>query len=237
MVFLGKFTIIAHRGASGYEFENSIAAFKKAIELKADMIETDAQITSDGKIVLNHDNSIKHTTEQKGKISKLTFEELKNIPLKNGESIPTYEDLLELCKEKIEINLEIKARHIEKRVLDITIQYNMLENVVFSCFSLNTLKKIKELNPKARVAYLIIVEGSFMARLNFWMNKIIEVKVESVNPFHNFVSSKLVEEAHKKGILIYPWTINDAAKITNLIKDKEIDGVFTDFPDILTKLP
>lgn len=237
MVILGKFTIIAHRGASGYEFENSMSAFKKAIELKADMIETDAQITSDGKIVLNHDNSIKHTTGNKGKISKLSFEELRKIPLKNGEVIPTYSELLDLCKGKIEINLEIKARRIEKKVIDITLQHDMLENVVFSCFSLKTLTKIKELNPKARIGYLIIVEGTFMARFNFWMTKILNAKVESINPFHTFISTKLVEEAHKHGILIYPWTINDAAKITNLIKDKKIDGVFTDYPDILKKSP
>ncbi|MHA1385760.1 MAG: glycerophosphodiester phosphodiesterase [Candidatus Helarchaeota archaeon] len=228
-----KFTIIAHRGASGYEFENSMKAFKKAIELKAQMIETDAQISSDGIIVLNHDNNIKKTTNQKGKISKLSFEELKKIPLKNGEQIPTYQELLELCKGKIEINLEIKARKIEKKVLNITQDNGMLEDVVFSSFSFKTLKNIRDLNSKARLAYLIIIEGSFIARLNFWMDKIVNLGIESINPFHTFISSKLVKEAHKKEILIFPWTINDADKIRSLIKEKNIDGVFTDYPDIL----
>ncbi|NVM04209.1 MAG: hypothetical protein HWN67_17895 [Candidatus Helarchaeota archaeon] len=230
-----NFTIIAHRGASGYKFENSISAFKMAIELKANMIETDAQITKDGVIILNHDNSIKKTTNQKGLISKLSLDELKKIPLKNGESMPTYQELLDISKGNIEINLEIKARRVEKLVTDITLKNDMLEKVVFSSFSLKTLKTIREYNNDARLAYLIIIQGSFIARLNYWMKKITELNVESINPFHMFVSSKLVKEAHKHKILIYPWTINDAIKIRNLIEEKNIDGVFTDYPDILKK--
>jgi len=230
---LKDFVIIAHRGASGYEFENSISAFKKAIELKAHMIETDAQVTNDGIIVLSHDNSIKKITNQKGYISKLSFKDLRKIPLKNGETIPTYQELIDLCKNKIDINLEIKARRVEQKVLTITEENKMLNNVLFSSFSLKTLKKIREINSKARLAYLIIVEGSFIARLNFWMNKILNIGVESINPFHAFISSKLVQEAHKKEIAIYPWTINDGTKIKKLIKEKNIDGVFTDYPDIL----
>ncbi len=235
MCILKGFIIIAHRGASGYEFENSISAFKKAIELKADMIETDAQITQDGTIILNHDNGIKKTTNEKGFISRLTLNEIKKIPLKNGEIMPTYQDLLDLCKGKIEINLEIKARRVEKLVTDITLKNDMLKEVVFSSFSLKTLKKIREYNDDARLAYLIIIQGSFIARLNYWMKKLSELKVESINPFHMFISSKLVKEAHKKDISIYPWTINDSTKIRNLIEEKNIDGVFTDYPDILNK--
>ncbi|MFX1453147.1 MAG: glycerophosphodiester phosphodiesterase [Promethearchaeota archaeon] len=230
-----NFTIIAHRGASGYEFENSISAFKKAIELKAAMIETDAQITKDGVIILNHDNGIKKTTNQKGFISKLTLDEIRKIPLQIGEIMPTYQDLLDLCKGKIEINLEIKARRIEKKVIDITIKNDMLDNVIFSSFSLKTLKTLREYNNSARLAYLIIIEGSFIARLNYWMKKITDLKIESINPFHMFISSKLTNEAHKQNILIYPWTINDASEIRRLIKEKNIDGVFTDYPDILNK--
>lgn len=232
-MFLKEFLIIAHRGASGYEFENSISAFRKAIELKAGMIETDAQITKDGIIVLNHDNSIKKTTNQTGRISRLTQEELRKMPLKNGEEMPTYQDLLDLCKDKIQVNLEIKARNVEKKVLDITIKNDMLEDVVFSSFSINVLNKIREHDSKARLGYLIILEGSFIARLNFWMEKIVDMGIESINPMQTFISSKLIKEAHKKGIAIYPWTINDAARIRKLIEEKNIDGVFTDYPDIL----
>lgn len=233
VIFLKDFIIIAHRGASGYEFENSMAAFKKAIELKADMIETDAQKTKDGEIVLNHDNSIKKTTNQKGRLSGLSFTELKNIRLKNGDPIPTYQDLIDLCRGKIQINLEIKARNIEKTVIDITLKNRMIDDVVFSCFSFDALKKIREISSKARIAYLIIIQGSFIARLNFWMKKITDLGIESINPFHQFISSKLVHEAHKRDIKILPWTINDPKKIRTLIKEKQIDGVFTDYPDVL----
>ncbi|MFX0138315.1 MAG: glycerophosphodiester phosphodiesterase [Candidatus Hodarchaeota archaeon] len=228
-----NFTIIAHRGASGYKFENSLSAFKKAIELKANMIETDAQITKDGVIILNHDNGIKKTTNQKGFISKLSLNEIKKIQLKNGELMPTYQDLLDLCKGKIEINLEIKAKRVEKKVIDITLKNDMLKEVVFSSFSMKTLKTLRAYNKSARLAYLIIIQGSFIARLNYLMKKITDLKVESINPYHMFISSKLVKEAHKHKILIYPWTINDAIKIRNLIEEKNIDGVFTDYPDIL----
>lgn len=232
---LNDFIIVAHRGASGYELENSIAAFKKAIELEARMIETDAQRSKDGEIVLMHDNSIKKVTDQKGFISKLSIEKLREISLNNGESIPTYQDLIDLCQNKIKINLEIKAKNIEKKVIDITLKNNAIENVIFSSFSLNTLKKIRALNSKARLAYLIILEGTIIAKLDFWMKKITDLEIESINPLHKFISSKLVQEAHKKNISVIPWTVNDATRIRDLIQEFYIDGVFTDYPDILNK--
>ena len=121
-----KFKIIAHRGASGYDFENSMSAFKKAIELKADVIETDVRKTKDNVLILSHDDNLQFLTNSNKIISESTFKELEFVKLNNGELIPTVEDLLSIHNGEITFNFEIKVENAEEILVQLVKKYDLL---------------------------------------------------------------------------------------------------------------
>src|SRR3954452_5816424 len=112
---LRKVHIIAHRGASGYAPENTIAAFDKALEIKTDYIEIDVQRSKDGKLVIIHDHKVDRTTNGTGYVRDLTYEQLKRLdagswngPQFSGEKIPSFEEILDRYHGKIGILIELK---------------------------------------------------------------------------------------------------------------------------------
>jgi len=225
------FIIIAHRGASGYKFENSMSAFKKAVELKADVIETDIQRTKDNVLVICHNDNLFSSTNTNKIISKMNYQELKSIKLKNGESIPTVEDLLESCKGKIKFNLELKARNIEDLLIKIVKKHDLVDDVIFSDFTTKSFKKIKKFEPKAKFELLTFFPYRILQMVHPF-NKLVKLGVTSINPIYRVITDGLIENAHKYGLKIFPWTVNRKKKILEL-KKRGIDGVITNYPDIL----
>ncbi|MCQ2432885.1 MAG: hypothetical protein MJ175_09825, partial [Clostridia bacterium] len=109
-------TVAAHRGNSGHFAENTMPAFRSAIELGADMIETDIHLTKDNVLVLMHDNAVDRTTDGTGNIADFTYEELTKLncnPKGEYAKIPTLEEFMTLCAENdMMVNLEIKEYHV-----------------------------------------------------------------------------------------------------------------------------
>ena len=154
--------IIAHRGASGCSPENTIPAFRKAIEIGSNGIELDVHLTKDDKIVVVHDFNIDRTSNGKGYVKDYTLNELKKFDFGSwyGEkfasvSIPTLEEVLELVKYynwNGLINIEIKNGpifypNIERKLIGIIRAYGLEENVIFSSFNHYSLKILKEIDP------------------------------------------------------------------------------------------
>ncbi len=127
--------VVAHRGDWRNAPENSLLAFQNCIDMGADMVELDLKKTKDGHIVLMHDNTIDRTTNGKGKVSDYTLEELKNFRLRNGmgrvtfHTIPTLEEVLNLTKGKIMINID-KGYDYFKDVYDLLVKTNTVDQVV-----------------------------------------------------------------------------------------------------------
>lgn len=99
--------IIGHRGASGLKLENTLESIKAAVNAKVDGIEIDIHQTKDGKLVLNHDSEIEMKNGQQRKISKYNLNDLKKLPLRNGEKIPTLEEAINVC-DKLDLFIEMK---------------------------------------------------------------------------------------------------------------------------------
>ena len=154
-----KTKVWAHRGASGYAPENTLDAFRKAVEMGADGIELDVQMTKDGELVVIHDETIDRVSNGKGWVKDYTYEELKKFNFNKThleytkEEIPTLEQVYLLIKPtNLTINVEIKTGivfypGIEERVLELTERLGMKERVIYSSFNHYTIRKIKELDP------------------------------------------------------------------------------------------
>ena len=161
-----KTKVWAHRGASGYAPENTLDAFRKAVEMGADGIELDVQMTKDGELVVIHGETIDRVSNGKGSVKDYTYEELKKFNFNKThleytkEEIPTLEQVYRLIKPtNLTINVEIKTGivfypGIEGRVLELTERLGMKERVIYSSFNHYTIRKIKELDPQAKTGML-----------------------------------------------------------------------------------
>ena len=231
--------IIAHRGASGYAPENTLAAMKLAIRQKCDGIELDVQMTKDGKIVVFHDWSLQRTSNGCGEIKDITYEEIRELDAGSwfsedfkGEKIPTLEEVLNLIPHELLLNIEIKAkasdnRGIEAKVADIIEKHNRYKNTIVSSFNHKCIKRIKKHNCKIEIG--ILYEGYIIKSLSYIKES--GLCLYSCHPNYNYVNEKLVKMLKEKKLKIFAWTVNDL-KEGNELKKIGVDGIITNYPDI-----
>ena len=218
---------IAHRGASKYAPENTLEAFRKAIKLKADVVEFDVRQTKDGRIVVMHDDNVARTTDGSGLIKNLTFKEIRKFHLPNGELVPTLQETFDVLKNKCICKIHIKDRFIENKI-DKIIKRNHIENSVMITSVMNSsLKKIKKIFPKIKIA-----KGGFKTRISIedLIKKAKRVKANIVGVHCSIITKKIVEELHKNGLEVHVWPVNDKRTIKKM-KKIGVDGITTKCPD------
>jgi len=240
---LRKVMIIAHRGFSGIAPENTLTAFKKAIEIGADMIELDVLLSKDGELIVIHDKTVNRTTNGKGKVSDFNLSELKKLDAGSwfkkhfsGEKIPTLEEVFDLARDKIQINIEIKKDGfnphkknggVEEKVVKLIEKYNMTSQVIVSSFNPLIVQRIKEFNPEIPTALL------YQYRINKGLIKVFNnLHINAVNPGKRFFTKKTSIEVHQSDLKINIYTINQKREMKKFIK-MGVDGIITNYPDRL----
>ena len=239
----GKFPVwvVAHRGFSGAAPENTIAAFKKAIEVDSDMIECDVHLSKDGEVVVIHDDTLKRTTNGNGKVRDLTLRELKRLDAGawfgaqfSGEKIPALKEVLELTRGKIPLQVELKEGDLGQpamiELVDRSFQEvekaGMLDQVLFSSFNLSAIERIREKNPNLPLALIY----------NKPWNSPQEIT--GGNPFPVLSCSGKVlnpanaSRARQQGIKVLVWTLNTEEQMEHFLK-VGVDGIVTNYPDKL----
>lgn len=241
------FTVIAHRGASAYYPENTLSAFRGAIAMQADMVELDVQLTADGEVVVFHDEKIYRCTRRRGRIADYTLAQLKNMDAGRwfasgcaGEKIPTLEEVLRICQNKIAVNIEIKteavadqaAGGIEEKCLRLVRQAGMQDHVVFSSFDPRALLHLKELRPGAATAVLFEKKYDKTGL----PSRIVErLGAGAFNCSLKELTSKRLADLRKNAIPFNIYTINDEKNMERVL-NLGAEGIFTNTPDILRKV-
>ncbi len=221
--------IIAHRGASKIAPENTLKAFKKAIELKADFIEFDVLETKDGKIVVCHDEEISKLTGQHGFIRELTLQELKTFDFGEGEKIPSFEELIEVTKGKINLNCEVIVKGISDKVIKILKKYDLTDSVLISSFKREELLKFQKIDPTVKLAYLDHNNYEMPCswdKKEEWIQFCIDNKLYAINAFYPLVNQQFVDFAHDNNIKVFPFTVDSGPAMRKLIKFG-VDGIIT----------
>jgi glycerophosphoryl diester phosphodiesterase len=228
------FLIIGHRGASGYEPENTLLSFKKAISLNADMIEMDIFKCKTGELVIIHDNTVDRTTNGKGHIMDLTFKELRILDAGKGEKIPTLPEVLDLVNKKIKINLELKGEEIAGPVYKLIRKYVeekgwSYNDFFISSFNYRLLQEFIKLIPN-NVAIKIcpLIYGIPIDLSQFTL----KFKAYSINISGDFIDKKIINDAHAQGMKVFVYVVNNPDEALKM-KSLGIDGIFTDYPDML----
>ena len=228
--------IIAHRGFSSIAPENTLVAFQKAIECKADYFELDVHKTKNDSIVVIHNSSVDKTSSnsRKGEIAKMNYSDLATVKVGysekfgnkyENEKIPTLREALELAKGKIKVCIEIKVYGTEKEILKIINDLGVKDDVIIFSFYYQVLAKIRQLDKNIPILFLI----NKADKMTIEYAKIIESNAIGVG-YGTTVTKEYLNFAHKNGIEVWKWTVNDEDEMQQLI-DLGLDGLITDFPD------
>ena len=224
-----KTYIIGHRGAPKYEPENTLLSFQKAILLGADMIEIDARITKDKKIVIIHDATVDRTTNGKGTINRMLLKNIKKLKTVKNQKIPTLEEVIDLAKKKIPININIKEHAATDMVVEIVKRKRFEKHVLISSPSENTLQRVKELAPKIKTAYIL-------ARLTpFYLDIAKRLDIEAIHPMYSILTKRLVLRAHRHNLKVNVWTIKKKYQGFKAKLYYNVDGLITDDPFLYSK--
>lgn len=232
----------AHRGASAYYPENTILAFKKAIEFGATGIEFDVHKSKDGELVVIHDENIERTFLGNAYVKDSTLKELKKFKCRNNVfrdnedcKIPTLREVLELVKNtNIYLNIEIKTDEIlyegiEEDIIDIIYEFNIKDRVILSSFNHESIRKVKAIDHSIKCGILYFI------KINDVINYAKSLGVEALHPDKMFLKDDFIEEAHKAGLEVNTYTVNSPIKMRKFISEN-IDGIFTDYTDILDQI-
>ena len=234
--------IWAHRGASGVMPENTLCAFQKAVDLKADGVELDIQLTRDNQIVVCHDETIDRTSDGKGFVKDYTLEELKSFnfnkthPEISHAEIPTMKEVFELLKPTgLTINIELKTgvfdyEGIEEKIIALTHEEGFENRVIYSSFNHYSILEIQKLDPQAKTAFLY-ADGA--------LNMPEYGRDHHVNALHpdkvNLRYPDFVEKTRKYGLDVNVWTVNTEEDIRKCL-DYRVHGIIGNYPDRIRKV-
>ena len=233
--------IIAHRGASGYAPENTLEAFRLAMDMGADGFELDVHMSRDGQLVVIHDDTVDRTTNGTGLVKELTLAQIQALDAGNGMEayrgarIPTLGEVFDLVRDtKHIVNVEVKTDDwfypgIEEACLALAKEKGMEDRVIYSSINHPTLIKLRELKPDARLGLLF---GDIMFKPWEYAK---QLPVDYLHPMKmNIHRPGFAEATYAAGYGINMWTINDRETMQLCLKHGA--GIITNYPDVAIAL-
>ncbi len=231
--------IFAHRGFSSQYPENTMIAFRKALEAGADGIEMDARLTFDGQLVIMHDPTVDRTTNGKGKVRDLTLAEILSLDAGSrrgmvfeNERVPMLEQVFAELGKKLLLNIELcnyeegDDRTLADAAVDLIEKYDLVDSVIISSFRFNNLVYVKDKNPGISCGLLALrgIKGFFARNL---LNH--SVSVDALHPYYTDATAGLIRKEQQCGRKVRAWTVNDLKEIRHL-DELGVDAIFTDDP-------
>ncbi len=228
---LSEIQITAHRGSSGSAPENTMAALETAVDEMADYAEIDVQYSSDKVIVVCHDTNLSRVAGVNENVGDMTWEELQQLDVGswfsgefNGERIPSLEEVLDYCKGRIHLNIEIKnigrGTDLPEAVAEMILERDMTEQCVVTSVSLSYLEQVKEVSEDIRTGFIVAA-----AYGNYYTNP----AVDFISLRSSFATRGLVEKVHEAGRAVHVWTVNSAREVEQM-RQAGVDNIITDDP-------
>ncbi|MCZ6679893.1 MAG: glycerophosphodiester phosphodiesterase family protein [Candidatus Poribacteria bacterium] len=219
-------TITGHRGAAKLEPENTLRSIQKAIELGVDQIEIDVHLTRDQHLVVIHDATVDRTTDGHGAVADFTLEEIKQLDAGKGERIPTLQEVINLVRGKVILQIELKGPGTAEPVVR-GVEQNSIENeVVLTSFVHDRLHDAHRLNPSLALGALWSKPPADACE------QAIEMGAEALHIQHQQIDADLVQKAHAHGLQIRAWNPDTTEEMQRVI-DLGVDAVGSNRPDLL----
>ncbi|MFX0035065.1 MAG: glycerophosphodiester phosphodiesterase [Candidatus Hermodarchaeota archaeon] len=229
-----KFLYIGHRGTRTDFDENTIQAFKKAIEFGANYIELDVRKTKDNKLIVLHDPTLDRTTNGSGDLHNFSLSELRLLKTKlRKKKIPLLSEVLEIFRSKVGFMIDLKQRDIEDETFNFINSIGLLNECIFSGRSLEELQKLKSNDPQLKVCYNI-TKGDPLSKddfLELGRQKKLSLDIDLISLRSDLITSEFINICHFNNILVLSWDFlsykNPLEKIKNLI-NCQINGILFD---------
>jgi len=234
--FDDSFLSIGHRGASGYAPENTLAAFQRAMELGADAVELDVQLTRDEQVVVIHDYRVDRTTDGRGAVRRLLLDELKRLDAGSwfsqkfqGEKIPTLHEVLAFAKGKMLLNIELKKTP-EPEMLVLAVrsllqEFSMTRDCLVTSFDKKAVEEVMKQMPDVRCG-LLFEKFSREYLAGGW---------SFLAPRSEAVDKRLCDAAEKAKKQLLTWTVNDVDEMQRLV-NLGVGRIITNYPDQAKKV-
>jgi len=252
-ILAGAPLLIAHRGGAGLAPENTMAAFRRAVDLwQADMIEFDVRATLDGHCVVMHDPTVARTTDGTGEVAKLTLAQLRELdagyrftpdggrtfPFRGqGIRIPTIEEVLNDLPP-IRLTIELKTAAAQRPLFDAIERANAADRVIAASEYRAYRDRFHEWHGVVSACREDLMPFYILHRVRLGVFGRVRADVVQICEkigSHQAVSPRLVRELHARGIPVHIWTVNDVADMNRLL-DWGVEGIITDFPDRLARV-
>ncbi len=250
------FLVFAHRGGGGLFPKNTLDAFKDSAKLGADVLELDVHATSDGTIVVMHDDRVDRTTDGRGKISEMTLAAAKKLdagyqfspdggktfPFRGkGIEIPTLAEIFDALPQMM-FNIEPKQAEpsIIKPLCELIRARKMTEKVVVGSFRQSVIDEFRHTCPEVATAASPTEVTEFLALSKTGLSESYSPPMQALQVPEglgqlSIITKEFVADAHRKNLKVHVWTINDPVDMQRLV-DLGVDGIMTDYPDRLLKI-
>lgn len=241
---LPKPAIIAHRGASAYAPENTLASFKQALHQGADAIELDVKLSADKNVVVMHDSTVDRTTPEKGRVRDFIIADLHRMDAGShfdiafkGEPVPTLEEVLKAVGLITILNIELTNYatpfdELPEKVAELVRQYKLIQRVFFSSFNIIALIRIRQTLPDVPVG-LLTPAGMKGALMRSLPRSIIDY--QSLHPELKDATPELIRRTQQQGRKVFVYTVN-AEQDIKMLFENGVDGIFTDDPLLAKKV-
>lgn len=229
---------IAHRGASGHAPENTLAAFRKAVEMGVDGIEMDVRLSADGEVVVLHDATLDRTTDAAGDVAKMTLAEIREADAGDGERVPTLSEALEAIPPDVLAFVEIKAIEATPHAVRIVQEMDRLDQVAIISFNPDALRMLRELD--SRMPAGLLLGGSAETYTDAssvgidLLRRAQASGTSTVSADWRLLNPEVVNDIRRRGGSVWTWTINDIDDIRR-VADMGVGAITSDYPDRLNE--
>jgi glycerophosphoryl diester phosphodiesterase len=251
--------VIAHQGGDGVWPGDTMYAFEQAVNIGVDVLEMDAHITKDGRIVLMHDEEVDRTTDGTGLIEDLTLEEIKRLDAAYGWSndegvtfpfrgqgiqVPALDELFEAFPQmRYVIEIKLTRNPIDKPLCDLIRQHNMQDKVLVASFHDEAMQSFRAACPEVATSASRGEVTAFVLLGKVFLSGLIVPAYEAIQPPYDpqdsmnipIMTQRFIRQAHAKNIAVEPWTVNDPELMRQYI-EWGVDGIITDRPDLMLEV-
>jgi glycerophosphoryl diester phosphodiesterase len=230
---------IAHRGASAYQPENTLRAFRRAIDMGATFIELDVHLSRDGHPIVIHDADLSRTTTGSGRVHELTLDEIQRFDAGGGERVPTLGEVIDLVRGQVQLYIELKGQHTPGVVVSTLQAKDFIDQAIVGSFYPWLPQKVKFLEPALRTSVLVawrdrhadFADWALAVDANY-----IHLCWEHGSPTpHQLISKDLVASLRRQGLEVVLWHEERPEELVELVQF-DVYGICTNTPDILASI-